>query len=130
MSVNLPISAITLNWYCPAEEDCADDGFHPQPLADIMMVGGLICPDCGEDMVLEDATVTGERYPERTLDKDGPDEWTGEALSPAYGDVTIVARVTAVSFGTKIACFKPLDAPYGSRLLEFDRTFDKLAVVR
>lgn len=55
---HVPLSAVTVIWYCPAEDNCTDEDMHPQPLADIMMVGGLICPDCGEDMVMEDAVVT------------------------------------------------------------------------
>jgi predicted RNA-binding Zn-ribbon protein involved in translation (DUF1610 family) len=45
----IPVSHITLLWICP---DC--DEKVEGALSDIVDVGTAICPDCGEDMVLDD----------------------------------------------------------------------------
>lgn len=46
----MDINNITLVYECTEH-----DGRHRQPLADIVSVGTLICPECGEDMELVDA---------------------------------------------------------------------------
>jgi hypothetical protein len=51
----VPVKAITLVYVC--EDHDPEDGYEYgyQPLADIVSVGTLICPECGEDMSLTDA---------------------------------------------------------------------------
>jgi uncharacterized Zn finger protein (UPF0148 family) len=44
---------IMLQYHCA---DCGQIG--EQPLCDIVDIGTLICPDCGEDMQLDSAEVT------------------------------------------------------------------------
>lgn len=46
----MDINNITLVYECTEHA-----GRHRQPLADIVSVGTLICPECGEDMELVDA---------------------------------------------------------------------------
>lgn len=51
----IPASEITLNWTC---EEC--DEKVQQPLTDIVEVGTAICPECGDDMTLEEEVQVGK----------------------------------------------------------------------
>lgn len=51
----MDINNITLVYECTE-----DDGQYRQPLADIVSVGTLICPECGEDMELVDTHTAWE----------------------------------------------------------------------
>jgi hypothetical protein len=125
MSVSIPPSAITLEYICNDHDEAIRSD---QPLVDITDVGTLICPDCGEDMLLVDTRIEGENgtYPDRVID----DVPVPHALAPAYGRVLLILEANAVSYGTVFACFKPADAEWGTPLLEIRRTTKSATVVR
>lgn len=124
MSVKMPVGAVTLLYVCDKEQ-CNED-VHEQALADMPEVGTLICPDCGDDMLLVETKITGE--PRVTTDIE--DE-TVDALTPDYGRVVLVVDALAVSYGTRYACFKPGDpGAWGTPLIELKREVPGVEVVR
>ena len=79
----MDINNITLVYECTEH-----DGQHRQPLADIVSVGTLICPECGEDMELVDTRTAWEERETDTYVTDLTDldvVWAGDE----YIDVTV-----------------------------------------
>jgi len=59
MKKKVKTSSILLQYVCVNEscECCSEQEIHEQPLVDIVDVGTLVCPECGDDMELLDEII-------------------------------------------------------------------------
>lgn len=59
MKKKIKTKSILLQYVCVDEscECCSRQEIHEQPLVDIVDVGTLVCPECGDDMELLDEVI-------------------------------------------------------------------------
>ncbi len=62
MEKTIKTSSVFLQYVCVNESCgcCSKQEIHEQPLVDIVDVGTLICPECGDDMGLLDEAIVEE----------------------------------------------------------------------